>query len=79
MKSSLCFVSFIDVESPRKERLLMYSQEIRERFRHGFIDVLGEIALKYNGKLVHRYEERFAYYFLQTSVNLSRQCVNKNF
>ena len=67
MKSSAFFVSFIDVESPWKERLLTYSPEIRERFHNGFMNALGEIALKYNGKLVHRFEERFACYFLQTS------------
>ena len=31
------------------------------------MEALGEIALKYNGKLVHRFDERFACYFLKTS------------
>jgi len=67
LKSYACFTSFIDVLTPWKERLLTFSPENREYFHSAVTNALNEIAIKYNGKVVHRFEERFACYFPQTS------------
>jgi len=53
--------------TPDKERLSTYSSENREYFHSAVMNTLNEIAIKYNGKVVHQFEERFACYFPQTT------------
>lgn len=67
MKSYACFTSFIDVLTPAKVSLLSCSPENRRYLHSAVTNALSEIAIKYNGKLVHRFEERFACYFPLTS------------
>ena len=67
MKSYACFTSFIDVLTPEKASLLSFSPENRQYLHSEFTNALSEIAIKYDGKLVHRFEERFASYFPLTS------------
>ena len=67
MKSCACFTSFIDVLTPAKASLLSFSPENRQYLHSAVTNALSEIAIKYDGKLVHRFEERFACYFPLTS------------
>lgn len=67
MKPYACFTSFIDVLTPVKASLLSFSPEHRQYLHAAVMNALSEIAIKHNGKLVHRFEERFACYFPLTS------------
>jgi hypothetical protein len=53
--------------TPAKASLLSFSPENRQYLHSAVMNALSEIAIKYNGKLVHRFEERFACYFPLTS------------